>query len=212
VKDGHELDRYLARIDQLCQRIAEVFRPKGGDVERAREIFDWLWRAKPYRYQYRGNFRLTDVLEAQVGERRQVGNCLGLTLLYNVLGQRFGLQVKAAHLEDAFGVGPHVFSILYAEGCCIDIENVFPHGFDYQGHKGNPQREEWGDRELIADIYHSRANELFEQGDLKGAIENYDKAISLNPRYTKARLNKGVALVELGRMGEAREWFSRVIY
>jgi len=115
--------------------------------------------------------------------------------------------VKAVHLEDAFGIGPHVFSVLYVGGDSIDIENILPHGFDFQGHLGNPQREEWGDRELIADIYHSEANDFFEQGKWEGAIENYDKAIGFNPKYTKARLNKGIALVALGRTEEAREWF-----
>lgn len=201
----HEFNRYLAKIDQICQIITRT--GKGDEVERAKEIFDWLWRVKPHRHEYRGNFRLTDTLEAQLGEQERVGNCLGLTILFNVLGQRFGLQVKAVHLEDAFGIGPHVFSVLYVRGRSIDVENIFPNGFDYQAHLGEPQREEWGDRELIADIYHSVANDLFEQGKWESAIENYDKAIRLNPKYTKAYLNKGIALVTLGRTEEARQWF-----
>lgn len=198
---------YLAKIDQLCHRIAEALSCQGGDLEKARGIFDWLWRAKPNRYQYQGNFKLSDVLDAQLGAQDKIGNCLGLTVLYNVLAQRFGLEVRAVQLEDAFGMGPHVFSVLYAEGRSIDIENVFPYGFDYQGHLYNPQRKEWGDRELIADIYHSMANSFFERGKLERAIEGYDRAIRLNPAYTRARLNKGIALVELGRVGEAREYF-----
>jgi tetratricopeptide (TPR) repeat protein len=198
---------YLAKIDRLCQEIAHA--RKGSDEERSREIFHWLWRSKPHRYEYRGSFKLSDVLDAQLGAKEKVGNCLGLTVLYNVLAQRFGLKVKAVHLEDAFGIGPHVFSVLYAAGRSIDIEHVFPYGFDYRGHWGNPQREEWGDKELVADIYHSVANDSFEQWKWESAIENYDKAIMLNPKYTKACLNKGIALVELGRVGEAREWFSQ---
>lgn len=208
VETEHVLNSYLGRIDQLCHRIAaEAFHSKGSDVERAREIFHWLWRTKPYRHQYRGSFKLTDVLDAQLGEKDKVGNCLGLTLLYNVLAQRFGLEVKAVQVEHAFGLGPHVFSVLYVGGGSIDIENIFPHGFDYREHKGDPQRNEWGIRELVADIYHSMANSFFEQRKLNSAIENYDKALRLNPKYTKARLNKGIALVELGRLAEAREWF-----
>ncbi|MFQ5924832.1 MAG: tetratricopeptide repeat protein [Dehalococcoidia bacterium] len=202
------LNSYLARIGQLCHRIAaKDFRSKGSDVERARAIFHWLWRTKPYRHQYRGNFKLTDVLDAQLGEKDEVGNCLGLTVLYNVLCRRFGLEVKAVQMEHAFGLGPHVFSVLYVAGRSIDIENVFPYGFDYRGHKGDPQRKEWGSGELGADIYHSRANSLFERGKLDSAIENYDRAIRLNPKYAKARLNKGIALVELGRLAEASERF-----
>ena len=208
VNNEQVLAQYLAQIEQLCIQIgAEAVSHHGGDLEKAKRIFDWLWRAKPRRYRYQGNFKLTDVLDAQLGEKDEVGNCLGLTLLYNVLGQRFSLKVRARQLEDAPGLGPHVFSVLYVAGNSIDVENVFPHGFDYRGHLDNPQRQEWGDRELIADIYHSIANSLFEQRELERAIESYDKAISLNPEYTKARLNKGIALVELGRVAEAMELF-----
>lgn len=209
VKDERKLNRYLAKIDYLCQEIAQSQR--GSDAERAREIFHWLWQAKPHRYEYRGSFRLTDVLDAELGEGEKVGNCLGLTILYNVLAQRFGLKVKAVHLEDAFGIGPHVFTVLHIGRRSIDIENIFPYGFDYRGHKGNPQREEWGDRELIADIYHSVANDCFERGMWEKAIENYDKTTLLNPKYAKAHLNKGMALAELGRIEEAGECFRQAL-
>ena len=207
IETGHEFNRYLAKIDQLCQRTAEGLPDESSDLEKAKGIFNWLWRAHPHRYEYGGNFKLTDALDAQLSEREQVSNCLGLTLLYNVLAQRFGLEVRAAYLEDAFGLGPHLFTVLYIGRRAIDVENIFPNGFDYRGHRGAPQREEWGDRELIADIYHSVANGFFAQGKWESAIENYDKAIMLHPKYTKARINKGIALVELGRTEEAREWF-----
>ena len=210
VNNERVLAQYLAQIDRLCLQIgAEAVSHEGGDLEKAKGIFHWLWRTKPSRHQYQGNFKLTDVLDAQLGEVDEVGNCLGLTLLYNVLGQRFNLEVRAVQLEDAFGLGPHVFTVLYVAGNSIDVENVFPHGFDYRGHVDNPERNEWGDGELIADVYHSIANSLFERLELESAIESYDKAIRLNPKYTKARLNKGIALVELGRIEEARGWLEK---
>jgi tetratricopeptide (TPR) repeat protein len=219
VQTGEEFDRYLAMIDLLYQRISDALfdlLEKGSDSKKAKEIFHWLWRMKPHRYEYGGSFRLTEVLEAQLGGRDRdvkdggrgvVGNCLGLTLLYNVLARRLGLTVGAVHLEDAFGLGPHIFTVLYTGDRTIDIENIFPDGFDYRGHSGASEREEWGDLELIADIYHSVANDFFVSGQWECAIENYDKAIILHPKYIRAHLNKGIALVELGRIEEATEWF-----
>jgi tetratricopeptide (TPR) repeat protein len=219
IQTGEEFDRYLAMIDLLYQRISDALFDlieMGSDSKKAKEIFHWLWRVKPHRYEYGGSFRLTEVLEAQLGGKGRgvedggsviVGNCLGLTLLYNVLARRFGLTVRAVHLEDAFGLGPHLFTVLYTGDRTIDIENIFPDGFDYRGHSGASKREEWGDRELIADIYHSVANDFFVSGKWECAIENYDKAIMLHPKYIRAHLNRGIALVELGRVEEAREWF-----
>ncbi len=205
VSDEGEFNRYLAKLDHFCYEITHA--PKSSDVEMAKEIFLWLWRSKPHRYRQRGSFRLNDVIDAQLGETDTVGNCLGLTVLFNVLAQRFGLKVLTVHLEDAFGIGLHVFTELRAGMHSIDIEHSLPHGFDYRKHKSNPQREEWGDRELVADIYHSVANDFSERGEWEDAIAGYDKAIQLNPKYTRARLNKGIALVELSRGWEAREWF-----
>lgn len=206
IKAKAELKHYLKRLDYLCQQIS--LRIKSEDnVEKANVIFNWLWTNKPKRYQRQGNFRLTQVIEAQLDEKEEaVGNCLGLTLLYNILCQRFGLKVRAVHLEEAFGWGPHVFSLLVAGSRILGIENIFDNGFDYKGHIDNPGRQEWGDRELIADLYLSEGNSLFEQGDFTKALVGYNKALRLNPSYLNAYRNKGLALVQLGRMEEAKEY------
>lgn len=202
-----ELDRYLDTINRLYQAIANTIRDDSDAVVKARGIFDCLWQGKPDRYEPQGSFRLTQVLDCQVGTNDKVGNCLGLTVLYNVLARQFGLAVRAAYLEEAFGRGPHVFGVLEIGKRTIDIENIFPDGFDYRAHRQARDRIEWGDRELIADMYNSNGNELAASGDWKGAIDNYDKALMLYPEHSRARLNKGLALVELGRLGEAAEWF-----
>ncbi len=129
--------------------------------------------------------------------------------LYNVLAQKFGLRVNAVHVEDALGQGPHVFSILDTGQRTIDIDNIFPNGFDFKGHLANPGRTLWGDVELIADIYHSTGNMFFEQGLHQEAVESYSKALLLNPKYTKAHLNRALALFLLGRDEEARKDLER---
>ncbi len=202
-----ELNSYLARIDGLCRVIARDVGEKGRDLERARGLFGWLWQEKPDRYEPGDSFRLSDVIDAQASGRRRVGNCLGLTILYNVLAQNLGLDVGAVHLEEAFGRGPHVLTVLRVAGRTIDIENILPGGFDYKGHHGVAGREEWGDRELIADVYHSVGNEYFERGRIRYAIASYEKAIKLHAGYVRANLNRGMALVELGRFAEAEGEF-----
>jgi len=39
------------------------------------------------------------------------------------------------------------------------------------------------------------------------AIDNCDQAVVLDSSYTRACLNKGIALVELGSVEEAGDWF-----
>ena len=204
VGSRRELHMYLAKVRALCQQV-EPHLPSGGRSETAKAIFDWLWTEKPRRYEYQGRFRLTEVIDAQLDPRAAtVGNCLGLTVLYNVLGQRYGLPLRAVYLDEAFGRQSHVLSVLDLDGRAIDIDNIFPDGFDLQEHVGDPQRLVWGDAELISDIYHSVGWSLHEQHKLHLAIANYSKAIRLNPGYTKAYLNRGIAYAMMGREEEAK--------
>lgn len=204
-----ELDIYLQKLNTLSQQIESDI-PAASALSKARALFDWLWRKKPNRSERRGNFKLTQVLDAQLDPKTEkVGNCLGLTVLYHVLAYRLGLRIKAIYVEDAFGQGPHVFSVLYTSKGTIDIEHILPNGFDFKGHIDNPHRTLWGDAELIADIYHSIGNEQFERGELEQAVQSYSKAIRLNPRYTKAYLNRGLALLRLGRSVEAQQDLDR---
>ena len=203
-RDHQELDMHLAKVDALCQQM-DPHLPSSGRRETAKAIFDWLWKKKPGRYEFRGSFRLTDVLDAHLDPMATtVGNCLGLTVLYNVLGHRFRLPLRAVYLDEAFGGQSHVLSILELDGATIDIDNIFPSGFDLQEHLRDPQRVVWGDAELISDIYHSVGWALHEQHELELAIANYSKAICLNPRYTKAYLNRGIAHAMMGREEEAK--------
>ena len=207
VNAQEELDTYLSKITMLCQYIESDIAAED-ELEKAEALFNWLWEKKHNRSERQGNFMFTEVLDAQLDPQvEKVGNCLGLTVLYNVLARKLGLKTKAIHVEDAFGQGPHVFSILYTGQVTIDIENIFSNGFDFKGHLDNPHRTVWGDIELIADIYHSVGNKYFEQRELEEAVQSYSKAIKLNPSYTKAYLNRALALFMLGRTEEARQDF-----
>jgi len=108
-----------------------------------------------------------------------------------------GIHSDALYLENAFGIGPHVLTVLKAGQRTIEVENILPEGFDYNGHYNNPSRTLWRDKELIADINHSMGNEYFEKGELSSALLSYNLAIRLNPRYQKARLNKVILLDKL---------------
>jgi tetratricopeptide (TPR) repeat protein len=198
IKGGNRLEKYVANLDLLHQKASPAARGIRDFVTRARTLFDWLWTEKPARYGLSHIYRLNEVIDAQMSEENQpVGNCLGLTLLYNCLLRRMGINAEALYVENAFGTGPHVLTVLPAGGSSLDIENIVPDGFDYKGHLHNPSRTRWGDRELVADIYHSQGNEFFEKGEFIQALNSYDTAIHLNPKYEKAHLNRAILLAAM---------------
>jgi tetratricopeptide (TPR) repeat protein len=204
IASQRKLDRYVSKVEQLCKQLPSTA-ALPTDADRARALFDWLWATKPNRNQSGGKFRLTQVIDAQLdADALEVGNCLGLTLLYNILGVTLALNVRAVYLEAVSGRLSHVISCLKTGPVSVDIDNTFPHGFDLKDYLDNPYRTDWGHPELIADVYHSIGWELHENGELQAAIHNYTKAIWLNPSYEKAYLNRGIALSMLGRDDEAK--------
>jgi tetratricopeptide (TPR) repeat protein len=54
-------------------------------------------------------------------------------------------------------------------------------------------------------------NAKYKEGDLPGAIEYYDKALTINPKYADALYNKGVALSDLKRHEEAIEYYDKAL-
>ncbi len=195
VKEDERIADYIGKLDRLHQQFISEMKATQDSLTKAKALFGWLWIKKPDRYGFHGYYRLNDVIDSQLSRDSQVvGNCLGLTLLYNCLLQRTGIDTGALYLENAFGIGPHVLTIFKTKESIIDIENILPDGFDYKGHLNDPSRTRWGDRELVADIYHSQGNESFERGDYIGALKCYDRAISLNPIYERARLNRAILL------------------
>jgi len=195
IKRENRLAVYDKKLDYLHERFIHQILPPPHPTGKARDLFHWLWEEKPTRYESHGDFRLNHAIDAQLDEENPtVGNCLGLTVLYNCLLRRMGICAEALYLEHAFGMGPHVLTLLQTEASTIDIENILPDGFDYKGHLNNPSRTRWKDKQLVADIYHSLGNEFFEKGEFAKALKNYNMAIKLNPQYEKAHLNKAILM------------------
>ena len=199
VSEDDRIADYMSKLAHLHQQFIREIKPTHDPLTRAKALFDWLWMKKAGRYRPHGYYTLHGAIDSQLsGGNQVVGNCLGLTLLYNCLLQRTGMDAEALYLENAFGRGPHVLTIFRAKESMIDIENILPDGFDYKGHLNDPSRTGWGDTELVADIYHSRGNEFFEKGDYIEALRSYDRAMSLNPLYERARLNRAIVLDRIG--------------
>ncbi|MDO8635153.1 MAG: tetratricopeptide repeat protein [Dehalococcoidia bacterium] len=197
VKTQLEREHYLSLFRKLVSQITAQM-PKTDEISRARFLFNWLWQVKPQRYLPGGYFLLNKVLEAQIRPvPGPVGNCLGLTILYNSLARQFGLKVATIHLEKAFHGVPHVFTSLFTGDKHVDIEHISADGFNQTEHLDNPERELWGDDELIADIYLSRGNILFDARKWLDAIICYNMALEINPKYQKAGLNRAMAVSQV---------------
>lgn len=65
--------------------------------------------------------------------------------------------------------------------------------------------------ELQSKAYNNRGNAFYLLGKTDKAINDYSKAIELNPHYSSALFNRGHSLIKLGKFGSAIHDFSHVI-
>jgi len=53
------------------------------------------------------------------------------------------------------------------------------------------------------------ATELKNTGDGEGAVGEFEKVLQVNPNYSAAYFHGGQTLEKLGRMEDARDWYTR---
>jgi tetratricopeptide (TPR) repeat protein len=152
---------------------------------------------------------LTDVIDAQLSpEPNPVGNCLGLTSLYTVIGMRQGLDINAIVITN------HVASIVNAGKEKIAVENIHAEGFGIKyiipdaGHDFVGIR---GLNSLVAMVLSNRGLGKEINGDLKGAFADYSKAIEIDISLPNMYNNRALALEAMGSTLAALEDYGDAI-
>ena len=74
-----------------------------------------------------------------------------------------------------------------------------------------PVQAQDGDGEAEAIAFFNKGQDAHEKGDLKAAIELYEKALKMIPDFPEAELQRGNAFVTLGRLDDAEAAFRHAI-
>jgi hypothetical protein len=181
---------YQEKLDQLQEQFKGFDKNKRDEspvvetIRKAKSLHDFLWLNQSNRYN--GNFRLDDVIDAQLTEKEEVGNCLGLTSLYSVLGLREGLDLGTMTSPG------HIKSILLESE--IIIENTSRDGF---GKTKNQEDEIKSISQLVKSLDISLKNT---EEICFSRLINLTHKISVlegNERY-KAYVNRAFTLVNQG--------------
>ncbi|WP_139188337.1 hypothetical protein [Aliiruegeria lutimaris] len=133
-------------------------------------------------------------------------NCVSSATIYNALGQRLGLDLRAIEVPD------HAFSILYDGADHFDIETTTPRGFNphrerieefekltgfaYIPQSNKSKRREIERAGLAALIYYNHGVGYLEDANYYEALLANFRALSLDPEFTSAATN---ALAAMGR-------------
>ncbi|MEK6809775.1 MAG: tetratricopeptide repeat protein [Nanoarchaeota archaeon] len=195
-----EVAAYQRKLDLLQQGFERRDNALGtSSFCTAAALFYYLWRSRSDRYN--GDYLLATVIDNQLAGNRAVGNCLGLTSLYSVLGVRLGLDLAVFEGKRYPDEGnPHVLNVLITRnGSRIAVENTTPSGFSVE--LTEFQRQNYAKKDLIylvASTCNSRGSTKKNLEDFQGAISDYNKALQIDPNYAIAYNNRGVAKMHLG--------------
>jgi tetratricopeptide (TPR) repeat protein len=148
-------------------------------------------------------------------------NCVSSAALYNILGRRLGLDLRAIEVPD------HAFSILYDGTNHADVETTTPDGFNPSRNKvaqaefekltgfayipdGNrDRRREVGEVGLLSIIFYNHGVELMGEKRYPEALLAYFRAMSLDPEFASAVQNALAVLAnwsgELSRQRQFEE-------
>jgi tetratricopeptide (TPR) repeat protein len=181
----NKIDNIFERFTKKCTDMSSSVHSKPPaylHLSIAKCLFEYLWTSKPKRFGR--HFLLTDVVDAQLDPNvhRLVGTCVGLTSLYSVLGLRAGLNLFLLSGLD------HLLSRLRVGRQTIDIDHTDPQGFDCRNHEGF---REFALPTIIANVLNSRGLESERTGEFAAAMEDYRKALLVNPEYANAFNNRG---------------------
>ncbi len=150
---------YLEKIDAIADEAKTALAGAKTPRDRGEQLLQFLHKG-PMAGGYDADATtLVDILE------NKKFNCVSSALLYNLIGARLGLDLRAIEIPGIFG---HVFSVLRADGKLIDVETTNEQGFNIEGKRErpdgvsyDPKKQNDGKREvdllqLIAIVYSNR--------------------------------------------------------
>lgn len=195
VTDARKRRAYLRQISVLEAEARKALANAKTPTRRGDALLKWL-HAGPLKGGYRSHqTRVSTVLSDKTY------NCVSSAAVYNVLGRRLGLDLRAIEVPD------HAFSILYVGRLHYDVETTTKNGFaparnpavlkELQQKKGfryipernRDKRREIGELGLAAIIYYNRGVSLMKQKQHNAALVAYFCALSLDPEFASAVKN-----------------------
>ena len=207
---------YLGRLDALEQQARGALAGAQTPFERGEKLLVWLHGpSRPLQKYVETQTDLSVLLDTGTF------NCVSSAVLYNVLGRRVGLDVRAVEVSD------HAFSIVYDGDKSADVETTTPHGFnplrdrkaaaalrDQTGYAYIPERHKHQRREideagLVAAIYFNHGVMASREKRFGDALVASINALNLDPdafaaKAAHAALARWTAdLARQGRLEEA---------
>lgn len=206
VLDPAQRARYLAQVDKLEAAARKATVDAKSPFEKGKQLLAWMHSDQgPLAKGY-----VADQTDVSVVLDTGTYNCVSSATLYNILGRRLGLDLRAVEVPD------HAFSVLYDGTRHADVETTTPHGFNpardrtaqkeferqtgfrYIPDNHRDQRREIGEAGLTAIIYYNHGVTLARQKRHHESLLQNFRAMSLDQECNSAVKNAMASLVNWG--------------
>lgn len=199
-----EFESYSAKITKIYGEFRDYTACKSviSPIEIAKELHEFLWSEFPNRYKEE-TFLLKEVIDnyLSMDGNQGIGNCLGLTQLYTLIGIRGNLDLSVS-------IQPrHIRSIIRTTDGKRCIEHCSDSCWDMIM---NPS-EEKGFERLVSVVYYSKGCIKSEEGNLKDAIRELKKAIESDPTYKSPLISIINQLADLQDFKKALKYANKLI-
>jgi tetratricopeptide (TPR) repeat protein len=204
VLDDQRRKRYVSLVDSLEVQAREAVIGGKTSFEKGELLLKWLHKNQMSQGYHSAQTDVSVILDDKTF------NCVSSATLYNILGIRLGLDLRAIEVPD------HAFSIMYDGTEHADVETTNPSGFNpsrdpailkeinettgfsYIPYSHQDKRREIRQTGLVAITYYNHGVMLSKDKKYHEALLAYFKALSLDSQFASAVRNILSALANWG--------------
>ncbi len=211
-----KINNYVECIDWYVKMIKSRILDKNEPESIIEIINDFLFDELGFTYVKTG--KLEDLYLNDVIDRRK-GNCVGMSILYLAIAERlrlplFGVKVPE-HIFIRYDNGETKINMETGhEGINLPDSFYVTHSierFDKESVENGCYLRNLTKKEVISNVFLNRSKIKREDGALKEALDDCNKAILLRPRDPGAYCNKGVIYEKMGMISKAIENYGKAI-
>ncbi len=194
LNDATKRKEYLVKIERLAKEAGKITTPSKTTFAKGETLIKWLHKKSLVRYVAHQT-DVSTILD------NGTFNCVSSAAIYNIIGRRLGLDLRAIEVPD------HAFAVLYDGSKHADVETTNDSGFNpardkaaiekFQKQTGfnyipdmhRDKRREIRETGLVAIIYYNHGVGLSDEKRYHEALFAYFRALSLDPEFASAVKN-----------------------
>jgi len=209
LNNNFDIENYKNEINKMSNELKQKINKEKDPENIISEINNYLFKEKEFGYN--GNFFLNKVLDDKKG------SCIGLSTLYLSLAEELDLPIYGVNLpqhmivrwdDDKFkrNIETTIKGSEFPDSFYIKYKNIPKESIEKEVYLRNLSK-----KEVVGIILNNRGSAYYTKEDLERAIQDYNNAIKLNPKFVEAYFNRGSVYYTKGDLERAIQDYNNAI-